>query len=268
MINILKKTIFNWYVRFGVTLPKGKKFLNRILVRIGTAIYNIDGVKLRLNPVSTVDRNLITAGIHDPFVKEIIEHRLSLGGIFIDIGANIGYFSIVALKNPNTFTIAFEPSPRELIRLYQNIIENNCQNRVIVFPIILSDENRNAQFFISPMENPGKNSILNRAGSSLLKEMIPARRFDHLIHDNLLTNVRVVKIDVEGAEIKVLEGIGKAISKMDDVVFIVEISPSLLVCSGKTADDIYMFFKKHGFTWQRGPRFSEQYDELFFRRSQ
>ena len=118
-MNALKCALFRWYARYEARFPhnKGNYQLAQFLYKIfGLAAFTIDSFKIELNPIAAIDRALILGIKHDEIVSNYIEQMT--GGSFLDVGANIGYFSIQAASKGYT-VYAFEPSPRELLRFKQ-----------------------------------------------------------------------------------------------------------------------------------------------------
>lgn len=270
MLNPLKRILFNSYTKYfeKVRIKKGKYRMAQMLNAVfGYAIYKIDGVKLELNPISLIDRKLISKRGHDPLVQEMLTVGLSQGGIFIDIGANIGYFSLIAAKMPNVKVLAFEPSPRELFRLYRNICLNKLTN-ITVFPYGLAESNQTLPLYLSGDFNPGKNSVLD-VEPLANSPPINCRFFalDDCLPPSFLKEIRVVKIDVEGFEVSVCKGMANSMELMNEAIFIVEISPNFLLKDGCQVNDIYDFFAVHGYQPKLGMTKKGQYDEVFSKTS-
>ena len=159
MINTIKKGVFKLYIYYynNVPIEKGKYFLGKFIYRImGYAVYSFDGIKMKLNPISLIDRKIINGENHDPDVRKLVDNELNDGGVYIDIGANIGYFTLLAAVNKNVEVVAFEPSPRERNRLNDNLALNNFNN-VSVFPYALSDKTQKLKLGIARDWNPGLN---------------------------------------------------------------------------------------------------------------
>jgi FkbM family methyltransferase len=266
MLNPLKKSIFDLYCIYFERVPllKGKYRLAQMLNKLfGYAIYDLNGIQIELNPIGFIDRKIISGKGHDPIVAEIIYDKLSQGGTFIDIGANVGYFSIMAAKMQNVKVFAFEPSPRELSRLYRNILINKCSN-ITVFPYGLSEENKILPLYISGDSNPGLNSTIQiRPNSESIECHFVA--LDSLLAESTLSNVRVCKIDVEGFEMSVLKGMAKSMQFMDKATFVIEVSAKFLPKLGYKQNDIYEFFESYGYQGKFGMLNLSQYDEIFYK---
>lgn len=208
--------------------------------------------------------NLIINGINfNPYVTSAISQYLSEGGVFLDIGANHGVFSLLAAKNPNTKVFAFEPSSRELSRLWKNLALNQ-KNNVSVFSYGLSDVEKSQKLVLGDLQNLGRNSLPEimegKTSCDCHFSTLP-----HLLGENMLRQTRVCKIDVEGQEMMILNSIKGCMHLFKESVFIVEISPRFLSKLGIRAEDVYQFFEQHGFKYQFGnPQGFAQWDEFFY----
>ncbi len=129
-------------------------------------------------------------------------------GTFIDIGANVGKYSIILAKNPNIKVIAFEPDPYNLEALKFNIVLNNSP--VVIKDIALSNKKGTASFFLNP-DNQGNSSLLN-SGQKGEEIFVKTDTLDNVLKDNK-ERISLIKIDVEGFEAEVLQGARETIRK-------------------------------------------------------
>jgi FkbM family methyltransferase len=139
------------------------------------------------------------------------------GGLFVDVGANVGTYSI-RLSSHFRRVYAFEPNPNVLPSLRKRI-EERSRGNITVFPVALSDSNGQAEFYLDPHEgftgsaetlvkvfkyNPGQ--VLGAGPTNTYvgqkSIIVPTATYDSKIRES----ADLVKIDVEGAEFQVLEG--------------------------------------------------------------
>src|ERR1035437_4688058 len=134
------------------------------------------------------------SGVWEPKTTEYIETHLKEGQTFVDIGANVGYFSILASKL-GAKVLAFEPSEnnRNFLRLN---IENNIAFDIEVFSQALSNENGSAILYTDT--TPGQYSLYGSGKGEAVEKVI---------YDSLdLPIADFYKIDCEGGEKNALEG--------------------------------------------------------------
>ena len=129
---------------------------------------------------------------------------------FYDIGANIGYFSLIAaLVNPDLHVTSFEPHPKLHPILLENIQVNNLG--IVHQPIAVSDEVGEQQFFITKSDMSG--SLVDGFRETLDKVTVPSTSVDHYVKQNPPNKSLLVKIDVEGHEPSVFKGAQKAFAE-------------------------------------------------------
>lgn len=138
------------------------------------------------------------------------------GSVALDVGANIGYYSIFlekALKCRKV--LAFEPSPRELEQLHENLELNNC-SVVQVISMALGDHMGTTEFYLSKM-NFGRNSITEIKKASE-KVSVSITTLDDYLSNHPEDSVELIKIDIEGAEALMLKGASGTIEKYRPII--------------------------------------------------
>ena len=148
---------------------------------------------------SSMDLSYFNANENESHSKvlDIIEN-LAEGDVFIDIGANIGFFSLLASKKigESGRVYCFEPSPREFNRLLKNI-QLNKRSNLLPYNIALSDYMGESQFSVSE-SHTGLNSLSTIDGANNI--LVPVCPEDLLMSQLKMNTRKVIKIDVEGAE--------------------------------------------------------------------
>jgi FkbM family methyltransferase len=157
-------------------------------------------------------------GRYEPAVSELIRKRLEDCTLFVDIGANIGYYTCLA-RHTGVRVLAVEPLLYNLEYLYLNL-ETNGYLDVEVFPCGLA-----AGPGLAPLYGPGTAASLIRdwAGTSTKKRIIPLSTIDIIMGDRFAGEKLLIKVDVEGAEYELLKGAGKTLAAFPDATWIVEI---------------------------------------------
>lgn len=159
--------------------------------------------------------------------------------VVVDAGAHIGTFSI-ALASKARKVFAFEPTKVTFEILQKNIKENNCGN-VEAFNCALSNKLDRLQ--VTPGEELGKTSYTKATEDA--GEFFEGRALDTVVGDE---KVRLIKIDVEGMELQVMEGAEKTIKKDRPLIYF-EINNAQLKSHGVTHGQIDTFLKKHGYVF-------------------
>ena len=181
---------------------------------------------------------------------------------YVDIGANNGYYySLQAAKYGIKEIHSFEPNPKILTHLHKNIYENNFQKVIKVYEIALSNLSPTT---LSLAGNRGANSRIvqkKRMRDKILK--VSTRKFDDL--DLTLTSPTLIKIDVEGSELLVIQGAKDTIDRCRPSVQ-VEIVPKQCRLFGYDPQALYDFFAERDYVCVsavRKPANKEQ-EGLFF----
>jgi FkbM family methyltransferase len=187
-------------------------------------------------------------GIWEPNLTAFISRRLKSGDYFIDVGANIGYFSLLAsrLVGPNGKVIAIEASPRIYDELLCNIQQNSITN-IRSVNVAASNIRGTTKIYAGTRNNQGATTIMSQLGQEVEGEVLKIP-FDEIVDLEELTSARVIKIDIEGAELPVLERIFALTDILrKDVEIVVELDPPSIEEHGSSVDDILKRFLVAGF---------------------
>ena len=178
-----------------------------------------------------------------PALNEVLKEgaydcaQVAVGDTVLDVGANIGSFSVLVSKRVGDTgkVYSFEPESENLALLKKNLEENRCQN-VTAFPIGISDARGTATLHVR--EAPGAHSLM---GGSDATSDIDVRTLDDLAQELQWGPVAVLKIDTEGAERKILAGAEKVLATTSQIVM--ETHPDW-VC----VDELKSFLTDRGFS--------------------
>jgi len=176
--------------------------------------------------------------------------------VFYDVGANVGmYTCFVASELGADRTIAFEPHKGNADRLVENLRYNGLDVRVV--RIALSDAEGTVDLMIASEQiSEGEHAIATSDATQTIE--IDANRGDTLIEDRDLPKPTVVKIDVEGAEFEVLEGLRATLQDSCRLVFC-EVHPRKLRNFGSDKRDIHQLLQSSGFEMEIIHRRDEEY---------
>ena len=161
------------------------------------------------NKFDFVKEEFEKSGTWEPRTTEYIKKHLKKGQTFVDIGANVGYFSILASKL-GAKVISFEPSKDNRELLNKNIKDNKC--KVQVFSQALSNVSGSAILYTDT--TPGQYSLIGKGNG----EKVEVVRYDDLN----LPIADFIKIDTEGNERNVLGGMTKVLQTDKPITLIVE----------------------------------------------
>ena len=211
----------------------------------------IDGAgRLSVGLVDVVERQLFVEGVWDEHVRDALRHHLREGGCFIDVGANIGYFSLMAsvLVGSTGRVVAIEPSHANLARLCGNLSLNGRAN-VAVVSLAASSGHASLQINFPTPNNAGAASL--RAIPSVAGNLVLACPLDAVVEAQSL-RPSVVKLDVEGFELEALKGMRNTLARFRPVV-ICELTDSFLRELGQSSRELLEFMEALGYVCQRLP---------------
>lgn len=163
-------------------------------------VQGTSGIKFYLRENYETDKTVVDE-IWRENVYEVKDTHFNRGGVVLDIGANIGAFSMYAAHLGAT-VYAIEPEPHNLESLKRNIEMNDFQEKVYVCPYAISDYKGTAVID----DSGGGSSIKDDGAFGAEVEVMPLDNFFNLYHIN---EVDVMKIDVEGAEVEIILGASK-----------------------------------------------------------
>ncbi len=172
-------------------------------------------------------------------IRTVMEALLETGDIVVDVGANIGYLSLLArsIVGSDGFIIAFEPDPRAIRHFRDNMALNNIQNYILIEQVC-SDREGIVTFNIA--SHLGWSNALQDIGTLDLidKKSIPQCTIDSVVSDLAVAKpVKLIKIDVEGYEPYVLRGAYKIIEQLK-AAFIIEVNNERLKSYSRSLKDI------------------------------
>lgn len=158
--------------------------------------------------------DLLTKGIFEEEATNLLRQHTPRGGTFIDVGANLGYYSIAAARwvGDTGRVFAFEPIPRTRQILEQNIALNQCTN-IEVLPFACSSKIGRARMVTG--KDSGWSRLAQHSEGDTEVELITLDRF---VEDHGLTSVDVLKVDVEGLDFEVIRGALQTIDRFRPVV--------------------------------------------------
>jgi FkbM family methyltransferase len=155
---------------------------------------------------------LLIDGVYEVQAVDFVLERLTPSATFIDVGANIGVFTLpVARKiGPRGCVIAIEPSPLVCPYLERNIVLNGLSNVRLVQCAAHNRDGETVPFYEAPVDHFGMGSL----GAQFHNSPVPVacRTIDHILEEQRIDKVEVIKVDVEGFEVAVFEGAKKLLT--------------------------------------------------------
>lgn len=165
------------------------------------------GARMRLYPYNNIceKKVLFTPQFFDPEELAILRDRFKEGFTFVDVGANIGAYSlfVASLAGPTARVLAIEPQPAVFDRLTYNI-RLNPFGTMKAIDCAVADKPGELTMFLDP-KNSGESSVKIVGSSQAETVRVPAKTLLDVLQDEGFTRLDAVKLDVEGAEDIILE---------------------------------------------------------------
>jgi FkbM family methyltransferase len=174
---------------------------------------------------------------------------LNTNDTFVDIGANIGLFSLIASKSVGSagLVLAFEPASVTYNRLLENIALNNFKN-IRPFQFALSDTNGHAELQILSNGYDAWNSLSTPPlGAEVQVESVETQTLDSCFERERIPFPVLMKVDVEGWEVPVLRGAKKLLSDPNAPCLIVEFTEQNARNAGFSCHELYDLLVFYGY---------------------
>ena len=230
--------------KFPLTVALRKKIRGILIARMNVVDIPIklnEGFSLYTDKLDTLD--LLVNKEYEPSETKMIKKSLKRGMIGLDIGANIGYYSILMAERCKK-VYSFEPQNDNYKILKRNILLNNCENKIIPERKALANYTGRAALKINRFNNGGhsiamKFNVLDRKAI----ETVDCIKLDDYFINK--PNPEIIKMDVEGYEREVIQG-GESVFKSAKFIAF-ENDAEMLRRRGQEEDSIIKIFKGWGF---------------------
>ena len=227
-------------------------YVTRRLLRLAPqqdAIGLVRGHRMWFGPGSECYLDM-TRGIWEPGVTQLFESLLQPGMVVVDVGAHIGYFTLLAARRvgPTGKVYAFEPVPYNYNLLVKNIALNGYENIVPVQKAV-SNKVGAATFYLHPNQ-VGHSFYPETLGRSKTAITVETTTLDQFLAEQGWPPVQMVKMDIEGAEPAALEGMAEVLKRCGDLRLIFEYIPRILLRAGQEPRQFLERVNGLGFTIQ------------------
>ncbi|HET9744947.1 MAG TPA: FkbM family methyltransferase [Chitinophagaceae bacterium] len=235
--------LLNAYARRFAFPRRGLKYFLRMAKWLGieNKTYNkrlANNFYMRVRPSDHIQGQLFWYGHYEKELGDLIKKILKPGDVFLDLGANIGYISLLAAKHePTAKIISFEPVSSIFGKLEENISLNTARNVKAVHSGV-GERNEERDIYISDEDNTGMSSFQKPENYSGRIETVKVITIDKWFESSGLSRVDLIKLDVEGSELDAVTGMHDILKNFRPLL-IVEINPGTLSQFGVTAADIF-----------------------------
>ena len=198
--------IFEKLALFWLELPyfPFQKRIIKIIRKNKTIMTDVYGAKIESFVGDHISDNLLVQGVYEPLSLKLALSLVSEGDVCVDVGANIGLYSVLLPLKTGCKVIAFEPNHTTFQVLRRNVVLNNLSELVVAIPCALSKTAGVVEISLGSPGNVGGASMI-RPGAHM--NFSPSLPLSIVLDDLKIDQVKFLKLDVEGAEDLVLSGV-------------------------------------------------------------
>lgn len=244
-MNFMKKAVvstISWYCTHSPIEP-GKTRLQKLGLKIldspSLPARSSDGLKFILEFPQDGGWDIIYfRGTYETGTLKVLQKIISADDIVFDIGANIGWYTThIAKSVPSGHCHAFEPMPRTFGRLRKNCALNDLSN-VTFNQLALGEEEGVVSLHSFENLGHGHNSLSTLGRTDFTSWQVPMTTLDHYLVERNITRVDLVKMDVEGAEMGVVQGARSLFELPSPPIWIIEMNVETAASFGHAPHDL------------------------------
>lgn len=230
---------------------RGKlRMLGGIAPKQGERTARVFGYDMRLDLGEAIQR-WIYLGAFEPQETAAVQRWLGPGMTFLDVGANVGYYTLLAASRVGGSgrVFAVEPSPYAYQRLTDTVRSNDL-TQVWTLQMGLSSAAGELPLYVPPVSDGFHSPTMSAGWETTVK--VPVRRLDDCLDDWGVETVDLVKLDVEGHESHILEGASGALSSGRIRAILCEFNDHWLRQQGSSPEALYDTLSRAGFVDREG----------------
>ena len=227
----------------------------KAVLRIKRVVLETKDGSFYIDPITVFAAALTETGEYDPDLKRILTKSiLKPSSVFIDVGANEGYFSVIGAQLVKKLgkVVAVEPQKRLRPVLEKNFQLNGLDN-VLLIEKAVSNEIGVATIYISPTTNPGSTSLHQSTSYKLPTEVIGTVTLSEVFRIAEIEIADLVKMDIEGFEYEAILGSPELFREHRIKYLALELHPEMIQKRGFEPKEISAFLRECGY--EMDPRF-------------
>ena len=247
------KILFNLY-QIGKNLLSGRgltkySFIRKVkhysLSNLQTDYAEVFGNKLFLSKKGLA-LSISHYGTYEELESKIMEEKIEMGNIVVDVGANIGLHTLnMARIVGNTGQVfAFEPDPSNFEILKKNVKINNYKN-IILEQKAVGDKHGRITLYQS--DHPGKHRIFPQTEQAKSQVQVELTNLDNYFDSDMIDKINFIKIDVEGLEFSVLKGMKNILKNSKKIKILFEFMPENTMEVGFTPIELLNYLTSNDF---------------------
>lgn len=217
-------------------------------------IVEVEGIKVFVDPATHLGHTILKSGTYEPDTIRLFRENLMPGDVFLDIGANEGFFSALgaALVGEQGQVIAVEPQSRLLDILEINVALNARCPVCIVQRVVGEEDGQPVEITLFPISNTGASSVVRSYGFGARSESVETITAPTILAEAGIEYVDFVKIDVEGFEPEVVASLAVLLEKKQIKAMLVDYHRAILDARDLDPEDTHRLILSHGYAIREG----------------
>ena len=247
------KILFNLY-QTGKNLLSGRgltkySFIRKVkhysLSNLQTDYAEVFGNKLFLSKKGLA-LSISHYGTYEELESKIMEEKIEMGNIVVDVGANIGLHTLnmARIVGSTGQVFAFEPDPSNFEILKKNVKINNYKN-IILEQKAVGDKHGRTTLYQS--DHPGKHRIFPQTEQAKSQVQVELTNLDNYFDSDMTDKINFIKIDVEGLEFSVLKGMKNILKNSKKIKILFEFMPENTIEVGFTPIELLNYLTSNDF---------------------
>lgn len=239
------------YGKFSVVAGRYSPFRLCDVCRLTTVARTEFGSLHNIRFPDAIQRSIFYFGVWEPAITAFVKGSLSPGDTFVDIGANVGYYACLASKlvGPSGQVHAIEASPIIFRQLNDNLDLNAASNVRTYNAAVLDRRTTVGVYQPRGWEwNTGATSVVRHSAGMHVEAHVDALPLDKIVKPHDLFGARLIKIDVEGAEWFVVQGLKELLRRFSpETEWLIEITPTDVTENGGSVAELIGVFASAGY---------------------
>jgi len=211
-------------------------------VRVGSRLFWLD-------PASNFGSRLIAEGSYEKELSTTLSRLLKPGDVFVDLGANEGYFSVLAgeIVGEEGHVYAVEPQARLWPVILRNLMLNGLTGCTLI-PYAVGPSEGFTDLLLYPSINTGASTgVWSPRRRGFKRQKVGMMPLELMFHKFRITKVSVLKIDIEGYELDALRSLGSGLHEGAVENILMELHPAQLGQLGQSVEEVWSLLEKNGY---------------------
>ena len=207
------------------------------------------GARIHVNPDDQAGQRALARGgpkDREQRLWSFLANELSYQAVY-DLGANYGQVTLGAAYPPETEVVLVEPNPQLVPYLQRSIETHPNREQIKLHSLALGNHDGSANLFIRT-EAQGKSSLVQERGEST---PVPLTTLDALASPSAGTRDAIIKLDVEGSELALLEGAAETLSGFDNYAIMIELHPGYMRMTADSVGRYVELLCSYGRLWEQ-----------------